>query len=91
MFKFISKPEIIEALQFDGLNHVKIRRWMMESAGVEYFWATPPTDTTDAELYVELTSEWEPVSVTDWIVRTPENTFEVLQDSVFTNKYDLIR
>ena len=83
MKKYKSKPVIIEAIQYDGKNHMEILK--IGGHGGPIF------KVTEIQKLIIKTLEGDmDARPTDWIIKGTEGEYYPCKDSVFQRKYEAI-
>lgn len=82
--KYVSKPTVIEAVQYTGINTEELQ----DFAGDNFVFETDVLFATFAKVWDKLHESWIKVEPGNWIIRGTRGEFYPCADDVFREKYE---
>ena len=79
--RYIKRPVVIDAIQFDGYNYMEIK----EFVGDSYY-----LNRNDAQLYIKTLEGDMKVSYGDYIIKGVEGEFYPCKPDIFNKTYKLV-
>lgn len=84
MRKFMKRPVVIEAVEWDGTESGAslIIDWVAAHGGDAYY------DQWDCRIFIKTLEEWIAASPGDWIVRGVQSEFYPVKPDIFEQTYE---
>lgn len=90
MSRYISKPTVIEALQWDNSDEAVGALWDHTDGKIEVRFNSLGDRSLFLQAGVDGAQEWVPVPVGHWVVHPPGDTSDIwpVEDAYFQEKYE---
>lgn len=85
--RYRQKPPSVEAKQWDGspVSANRVIDWILSNGGTARY----HDEVNDQHIAVDVTTGTLHVSPTDWIIKTPEGSFESCDTKTFRGTYEV--
>lgn len=84
--KYISKPTVIDAVQYTGSNGEEVEKFV--GTDEIFVYEQDVLFSANAKIYDRLHHSWITVYPSNWVIRGTKNEYYPCEDGVFKQKYE---